>query len=143
MNSRGVHVLALTVKLHWDEAENVMNKMMTAAVIAGGLMLLNSPGASAHTSARHVYQPPTHAYVEVRRSSSMPRWLARDRAFRKWYRRTSLRRNRYLAWHQLFDIYRWELRFGRTYYRSDNFWNDYYTYRYGERHYDRDRRRSH
>jgi hypothetical protein len=141
MNSRRVHVPRLTVKLHWDEPEDVMNKLMTAALIAGGLMLMNSPEAAAHKQVRHAYQPPAHTYVEVRRSSHMPRWLARDRAFRKWYRHTSLRRNRHLAWHQLVDIYRWELRFGRNYYRSDNFWVDYYAHRYGERHYDRDGRR--
>jgi len=121
-----------------------MNKLMTTALIAGGLMLLNSPEAAAHKEVRNVYQPPAYyqgyVRVDVRRPSHMPRWLKRNHAFRHWYKRTTVKRDRRLAWHQLFDIYRWERRFGTSYRRSDNYWNDYYAYRYGERHHDRDRR---
>ena len=118
-----------------------MNKLMTAAVIAGGLMLVNSPEAAAHKEVRVEYQPPAYHYtrIDVRRPKHMPRWLQRDRYFRAWYRHTPLRRDVRLAWHQLFDIYRFERRFGRTYYRSNNYWNDYYAFRYGPRHHDRDR----
>jgi hypothetical protein len=74
----------------------------------------------------------------------MPRWLKHNRAFRHWYRHTPLKRDRRLAWNELFDIYRFERRFGRTYYRSANYWNDYYARRYGERDYhDRRRRNQH
>jgi hypothetical protein len=119
-----------------------MNKLMTAAVIAGGLMLVNSPEAAAHKEVRNVYQPPAHyhTHIDMRRSNHMPRWLKRNKSFRHWYRHTPLKRDRRLAWHQLFDIYRFERRFGRNYYRSANYWNDYYALRYGERHFDRDRR---
>ena len=71
----------------------------------------------------------------------MPRWLKRDKGFRHWYRHSPLKRDRRLAWHQLFDIYRFEIRFGRSYYRGSNYWNEYYALRYGERHFDRDHRR--
>ncbi len=125
-----------------------MNKLMTTALVAGGLMLMNSPEAAAHKEVRNVYQPQayyqSYGHIDVRRSDHMPRWLKRERSFRKWYKHTSLKRNRRLAWNQLFDIYRWERRFGRTYHRSDNYWNDYYAHRYGERErdsrHDRDRR---
>lgn len=102
-----------------------MNKLMTAAVIAGGLMLLNSPEAAAHKEVRNVYQSPAyhHVRVDVRRSQHMPRWLKHDKGFRHWYRHTPLKRDRRLAWHQLFDIYRFERRFGRAYYRSKNYWH--------------------
>jgi len=118
-----------------------MNKLMTAAVIAGGLMLLNSPEAAAHREVRNDYQPSAyrHVHYEARRSEHMPRWLHRDKGFRHWYRHSPLQRDRRLAWHQLFDIYRFELRFGHGYRRSANYWNDYYALRYGERHFDRDR----
>ena len=121
-----------------------MNKLMTTAVIAGGLLLMNSPEAAAHKEVRNTYQPPAHhhtyRHIDVRRPKHMPRWLKRDRAFRYWYRHTPLKRDRRLAWHQLFDIYRFERRYGVTYYRSHNYWEDYYAMRYGERHFDRDDR---
>lgn len=110
-----------------------MNKLMTTALIAGGLMLMNSPEAAAHKEVRTVYQPPAYYQVDVRRSGHMPRWLKRDHAFRKWYKHTRLKRDRRLAWYQLFEIYRWERRWGRSYYRSDNYWADYYQYRYRDR----------
>ena len=110
-----------------------MNKLMTTALIAGGLMLMNSPEAAAHKEVRTVYQPPAYYQVDVRRSGHMPRWLKRDHAFRKWYKHTRLKRDRRLAWNQLFEIYRWERRWGRSYYRSDNYWADYYQYRYRDR----------
>ncbi len=121
-----------------------MNRLMTAAVIAGGLMLLNSPEAAAHDKVRNVYQPPafydTYTRIDVRRPKHMPYWLKRNHSFRHWYYRTPLRRDKRLAWYQLYEIYRWERRWGSAYYRGDNYWNDYYAYRYGERHYDRDHR---
>ena len=53
-----------------------MNKMMIAAVIAGGLMLMNSPEAAAHKEVRYVHSAHTYAYVDVRRTKHMPRWPA-------------------------------------------------------------------
>jgi hypothetical protein len=139
-NSLPVHVLASTLRLHWDKPEDVMNKIMTTALIAGGLMLINSPEAAAHKEVRHTYQPPAYYQIDVRRSDRMPRWLKHDRTFRKWYRHSRLKRDRRLAWNQLYDIYRWERRWGKTYYRSDNYWADYYRYR--DHHHDRDRDRN-
>ena len=115
-----------------------MNKLMTAAVIAGGLMLLNSPEAAAHKEVRHVYQAPAYTYIEVRRDRHMPRWLKHDKGFRYWYRHTPLRHDHRIAWGALFEIYSWERSRVRAHYRSHNHWNDYYARRYGERHYDRD-----
>ena len=120
-----------------------MNKMMIAAVVAGGLMLMNSPEAAAHKEVRNVHSAHTYAYLDVRRPKHMPRWLKRNKAFRHWYANTSLSRDRRLAWGQLYEIYRWEVRWGRAYYRSDNYWRDYYAHRYGERHFDRDDRHPH
>ncbi len=131
-----------------------MNKMMIAATLAGGLLLLNSPEAAAHKEVRNVYEPPAyyhpHHRFEVRRAKHMPRWLRHNRGFRHWYRHTPLKRNKRLAWNELFYIYKWERRFGRTYHRSHNYWNDYFNHRYrhhdrrfDDRHDDNDRRRRH
>lgn len=138
MNSLPVHVLMTTLKLHWDEPEDVMNKVMTTALIAGGLMLINSPEAAAHKEVRLTHQAPAyyHYYrgVDVRRSRHMPRWLHRDRSFRHWYGHTPLRRNVWIAWGELFEIYRWERRYGT---RFDRRYRDYDEYR---RHGYRDKR---
>ena len=139
-NSPVVHVLTLTLTLHWDKPEDVMNKLMTAAVLAGGLMLLNSPEAAAHKQVRNVYQPPAYAHAEWRRPHHMPGWLKQQRAFRHWYRHTPLKRDRRLAWHQLYEIFRWEHRRGAGYRRNDNYWHNYYERRYGERERHRDQR---
>jgi len=122
-NSLRVHVLTLTLELHWDKPEDVMNKLMTAALVAGGLMLLNTPEAAAHTEVRYSHEPPPRYYnhrgyyrgADMRRSEHMPRWLKRNKSFRKWYRHSSLRRNWRLAWDDLFDIYRWDRRYGKRY----------------------------
>ena len=122
-NSLRVHVLRLTLELHWDKPEDVMNKLMTAALLAGGLMLLNTPEAAAHTEVRYSYESPPYydnhrGYyrgTDMRRSGHMPRWLKRNESFRKWYRHSSLKRHQRLAWGELFDIYRWERRYGNRY----------------------------
>jgi len=121
-----------------------MNRLMTIVLIAGGLMLMNSPEAAAHKTVHNVYQSPTyhHTYgrIDERRSNHMPSWMKRDKSFRHWYSRTSLKHNRRLDWHELFRIYRWERSWSGSHRRGDNHWNDYYAYRYGEQHHDRDRR---
>ena len=108
-----------------------MNKVMMTALIAGGLMLVNSPEAAAHKEVRHTYQ--TSAYyhydynAEVRRSKHMPRWLKRNDSFGRWYKHTQLKRNPRLAWNELFDIYRWERHYEHRY---DRRYRDYDRYRH-------------
>jgi len=122
-----------------------MNKVMTVVVIAGGLMLMNSPEATAHQTVHNVYQPPTYyqsyGRIDERRPDHMPSWMKRDKSFRHWYNHTSLKHNRRLDWHELFNIYRWERSWRSSNRRNGNYWDKYYAYRYGERHYDRDRSR--
>ncbi len=111
-----------------------MNKTITAALIASGLLILDSPEAAAHSEVRVSYQPPIVYRLEHRRPQHMPHWLKRDRDFRKWYRHTRLRRHRHLSWHQLFDIYHWERVANRKHRRVDHFveYHDHY-YRYPDR----------
>lgn len=115
-----------------------MNKVLTLALLAGSLLLLNAPAAEAHKVVRSVHHAPAWHYVELR-PKHMPRWLKRDRSFRHWYRHSPLQRDRRLAWYQLYEIYHWERRYGRTYHRSRNYWNDYYRDR-SHRHHEADRR---
>lgn len=115
-----------------------MNKVITTALIAGGLLLINSPEAAAHKEVRLTHQAPSyhHYYrgVEVRRAGHMPRWLHRNDAFRRWYRHTPLKRNYRIGWGRLFEIYRWERRYDRHY-------RDYDEYHRHSRRHDRDRYR--
>ena len=111
-----------------------MNKVLISTVIACGLLLLDAPEAAAHdkrdrqhSSARHEYSDNYRRYdydrrayrregyrdhyyaSKHKRATKMPKWLHRDRNFRRWFEHSRLRRDRWLSWHQLADIYRWEL----------------------------------
>ena len=114
-----------------------MNKVMLSAVIACGLLLLDSPEAAAHEETfrqyrshanysdkfhRDVYRRDAysrdgyrrdHFKAKYDRAKRMPRWLKRNMSFRHWYGNTRLRKNRRLSWDQLFDIYYWERRYFR------------------------------
>jgi hypothetical protein len=110
-----------------------MNKVLIASILACGLLLLDSPEAAAHDEKGKQHRPPVynHAYDYRRdshsrdyysrnnyrderhdkrhkRANKMPKWVKHDRSFRRWLDLTGLDRNRYVTWHQLFDIYLWE-----------------------------------
>ena len=121
------------------ELENDMNKIITVALVAGGLLLLDSPEATAHDEGRYSYYS-THYQADLHRRHQMPRWLKRDRAFRHWYKHSRLRRHRHLSWDRLFDIYRWETVDRRMHRRADRFARKHDYYRYSERYSDRDHR---
>lgn len=110
-----------------------MNKILTVALIAGGLLLLDSPEAAAHQEIRSTYHPYAHYRLEHRRSDRMPDWLKRNQSFRKWYGHTQLRKNRQLAWHRLFDIYRWERVEKRKHRRGERFADNHNDYRHQDR----------
>jgi len=114
-----------------------MNKIFFSALIACGLLLLDSPEAAAHEErytqergsgysfsdnhrrdrhsrdyySRERYRD--HYGAKQKRAKKMPKWLKRNRSFRHWFEHTRLQKNRYLSWHQLFDIYRWEFSYAR------------------------------
>ncbi len=120
-----------------------MNKIMTVALIAGGLLLLDAPEAAAHKQVRNVHQPSAHYHAdyrrfEHRRPKHMPYWLKRNKQFRRWYRRSHLRQHRYIAWHRLYEIFLWE-----RFYVSNHRRNDHIYWDYRDRDYHSDRRRRH
>jgi hypothetical protein len=114
-----------------------MNKVLIGSILACGLLLLESPEAAAHDEkGRHHRSPANYHAYDYRRDSrrhdyrsrntysgerydkrndrrhtrtkKMPNWLKHDRSFRRWLDATRLDRNRYVTWHQLFEIYSWE-----------------------------------
>ena len=120
-----------------------MNKVIFTALIAGGLLLLDSPEAAAHKEVRSVYAPSAYYHMEHRRAHHMPRWLKRNKSFRRWYKRSHLRRYRHLAWHRLYNIYLWERHSAWNHRRHDHRHYGFDEYRYDDfREYDdrRDRR---
>jgi hypothetical protein len=112
-----------------------MNKLLITAILAGGLLLLDSPEAAANTEVKNKHRPPAQYHYDRQdrdglrgqqyrrdyyernarhvRASKMPRWLKRKKSFRRWYQQTPLRKYRRMTWDQLFEIYRWE----RAYFR--------------------------
>jgi hypothetical protein len=120
------------------ELETDMNKIITVALMAGGLLILDAPEAAAHNEGRISYQQ-THYQAHLRQRHQMPYWLKRDRAFRHWYKNTRLRRHKHLTWHRLFETYRWETVDRRKHRRADRVVRKHEYYR----HHDRDERRRH
>lgn len=94
-----------------------------------GLGLAAAPQAVAHERAYDHYPTRQH-HVRMHRDRHMPRWLRQDRGFRHWYRHSSLRHDRHLAWWQLFEIYRWER---KRAYRYDHDRHYYGDRRHGKR----------
>jgi len=115
-----------------------MNKILVSTVIAFGLLLLDSPEAAAHEETYSQYRSHTvdksnqrsanrdgyhgnyrrdyrenHRDSNRNRAKKMPKWLKKDRSFRRWYEHTRLQRVRSLSWNDLFDIYRWEYSYFR------------------------------
>ena len=130
-----------------------MNKIMTVAIIAGGLLLLDSPEAAAHKQVRNGYQPSAHYHVdhrrfdhrrfEHRRPKHMPYWLKRNREFRRWFRHSHLRRHRHIAWHRVYEIFLWERFYATNHRRGDRYYRgDRYSWDYDhDSDHDSDRRR--
>ena len=112
-----------------------MNKIIASIVLTCGLLLLDSPEAAAHDQRHSPHRGSTIVYSDhyrgdahgrrsynrdgyyrngyyrasaYKRANKMPHWLKHDRSFRRWYEHTQLRRDRYLSWQVMFDIYRWE-----------------------------------
>ena len=106
-----------------------MNKVISLAVVAAGLMFFYAPEAAAHEEVRTTRVVPAydvdkrrHAhsrdyyernryerdYYRDNRAKKMPNWLKRKKSFRRWYKNTPLNRYRFLTWNQLYDIYKWE-----------------------------------
>jgi hypothetical protein len=115
-----------------------MNKLLISTVIACGLLLLDAPEAAAHDKRDRQHSSPRADYSDNyrrddrdrraysrnryrsqyyaskhKRAKRMPKWLHRDRNFQRWLERSHLRRDRWLSWNQLFEIYRWELSYNR------------------------------
>ncbi len=103
-----------------------MNKVLFLALLAGSLLLLNSPEVSAGPEVRDPHRQPAHRYYRpynrdhhsyrgyrrdhrnsgYRRAHAMPRWLYNDHSFRRWYGQSRYRHDRRVSWYGLFDVYR-------------------------------------
>ena len=102
-----------------------MNKHIGILIFLGSLLFAAAPQANAHGYEQYRFDSPSRYREDVRHGKQMPHWLRRDRGFSYWYWRSSLNRNYFLAWPQLFEIYRWERRHSQHHSR-----HNYYGYRY-------------
>ena len=96
-----------------------MLKITGAIALVGVLLLFDAAPAAAHSVVHNDhYYADSHRYSN--RGKHMPGWARRDYRFHRWYRRSALRRNHYLDWRQLYDIYLWERRYAgpRKYFPS-------------------------
>jgi len=113
-----------------------------------GLFLGVAQTADAHERLYRDHVAPRHQHVGADRAYRMPRRLVDDRDFHRWYRRTPLQHNHYLAWWQLYEIYLWERRFGdrrhvAVYYGPQYHDYDWYQHYWRKRDHDRHHRHHH
>jgi hypothetical protein len=102
-----------------DEVEIIMKRLLSTIIVASSLMLVNAAPAAAHEVVRNAYHQPAQYRVTVIRSKSTPSWLKRNDSFKWWYKRSSLRTNRYLTWSELYQVFKWERSYAaRRYERS-------------------------
>lgn len=85
-----------------------MNKLSVGLLLAASLFLIDVTPAAAHQEINRVSVYGERHHAEHRYQRAMPRWLKRDRQFRRWYRHTPLKRFHRLNWRQLYEIYSWE-----------------------------------
>ena len=101
-----------------------MKAKVSLPLMLGAWLFMASATATAHDGYHRDYASrgyyDAHYDYRVRRSHHMPRWLKRNRGFRHWYRHSPYQYNRRVGWEGLWDIYRWERRYGARYeIRSD------------------------
>jgi hypothetical protein len=91
-----------------------MKRLVWSLLITGALFVSVVPEASAHGShyRGHVAYDRHHI---VRHGHHYPYWLRRNADFHRWYRHSHYRNDFYLSWNHLFDIYRFERRYHRSY----------------------------
>lgn len=113
-----------------------MKRLTAILIVTSASIVAAAPVAGAHDRVAES----RHYSVTVHRSAAMPLWLRRHDGFRLWYRQTSLRSNHVLDWWQLYDIYRWELRYHshrpvyRTHRHHDYDWYRRYWHEHERRH---------
>jgi len=125
-----------------------MFRTIGSLAVLCGLILGVAQPVDAHERVHRNYAAPRHQHASAFRGPRMPHWMIDDRAFHRWYRRTPLQHNHYLAWWQLYDIYLWERRFAYrgdavVYYGARHHDFDWYDRYWRKREHDRRRRHHH
>lgn len=107
-------------------------KIIALLIVTGGLLLTMAAPVNAHEITRHEYDRGDRHNDYTGHRSEMPRWLKREKAFRKWYRHSRYEHRRTVSWARLYEIYRWEHRYTRRYserYQHDHYADNRYDYR--------------
>ena len=108
-----------------------MKRLISTVLILGIAVTGVSQSAIAHERTYEHYDSPRHYRVVAYRDKHMPGWLRKKKDFRRWYKRSALKRNHGLAWWQLYEIYRWESRHHRHHHHRPAYYasRDYSWYR--------------
>ena len=107
-----------------------MFKVIGSFIAVAGLALSTGQTAEAHGFGYHGHGSPVHRYDVFYRTKHMPGWVRKKRHFRHWYAHSPIRFDYRLSWTDVYDVYRWERRYGSP---------RFYSSRY--RHYRNDRRK--
>ncbi len=86
---------------------HLMTRTTLAIIIGLGFLVSHAPPADAHEGER--WTRVTHDYYTAYdRATAMPRWVRKDRGFRRWYLHSRYRSARRQDWHRLYDLYSYE-----------------------------------
>ena len=107
-------------------------QLVWSCALLVGLSAFAAPQAEAHGRA-YVPAPYYERYVDIDDRRYFPRWLRKDRDFRRWYKRSHFHHVRYIGWQRLYDLYlidRYQQRrLNRHYKYSRNKYRDHHRYR--------------
>ena len=78
-------------------------KILALLIVSGGLLLTMATPANAHEYVRHEYDRGDRYYHYSGHRSDMPRWLKREKTFRKWYRHSRYKRRQTVSWARLYE----------------------------------------
>ena len=85
-------------------SDNTVTRLVWSCVLTLGLAAALVPQANAHDTAYWPAGRYDHYQVEIPRHG-LPRWLRKDKAFKRWYLSNPYTRVRHVGWNRLYDMY--------------------------------------
>lgn len=104
-----------------------MKHIISAIIIAGTLLLVDTAPVAAHETVRNAYDQPGEYRSGIKRSKNTPSWLKHNDSFKWWYKRSPLKNNRYVSWSELYQIFWWERSYASRRYLSSKAYQDYHS----------------
>lgn len=108
---------------------HMMKRATLAIIISLGFLVIYAPPADAH-KVEHRTRVTHDIYYAYDRAYAMPRWVRKDRGFRRWFLHSRYRSARWQDWHRLYDLYSYERQMHRhshRYHRRGKKYRGYYA----------------